>query len=204
MPTLNLTITLDGAELTHTCGPLCDCPRAMAATQMAIDEDRAERAAAPRPLSERLRGMRNADPEPEWFDQVAYQAELLENRDPSGAGAEAAAWAARTDAEDARTPTQRRDALRDAVAATVADLQRAQLLPVDHEYAYDPRAEISRVYAGSKIFAAELTGAKDTPAAHYVVTTSDETDDDGASERFTTDLNAVRAWLLAWAAAPRH
>jgi hypothetical protein len=207
MPDLKITIELPNSWNAHVCGGMCDCPKAIARAQAALDADRAQRGAEPRPLSERLHGMRNATPEPDWFDSVAFQAQQLEDlRDiQKTAGAQAAAWAASADAHDAATHSQRRDVLRDAVEATVRDLERAELLPVDHEYNYEPNAEISRVYAGTKVFAAELTGALDTPAAHYVVTTSDEADDDDdAAERFTTDVNAVRAWLLAWACVSRH
>jgi hypothetical protein len=209
MPELRITIELPDSLTGHVCGPDCDCPRALARTQGAIDAARIEDGRGPRLLSQRLHAMRNATPGPEWFDSVAFQAQQLEDlaalqhRD-SEATASAARWADAEDAADAATPTHRCDMLRDAIAATVRDLERAELLPVDHEYDYEPNAEISRVYTGTHVFAAELTGALDTPAAHYVVTTSDETDDEAAVERFTTDLNAVRAWLLAWACAPRH
>jgi len=209
MPDLHITIAIPGSWDAHVCDANCDCPRALARTQTAIDAARVEDGREPRPLSKRLHAMRHATPDPEWFDVVSFQAQQLEDlaalqhRDTT-AGTQAADWAATQDAADAATPTQRRDMLRDAIAATVRDLERAELLPVTHEYVHDPRAEISRVYAGTQVFAAEMTGKLDTPAAHYVVTTSDEVDDDAATERFTTDLNAVRAWLLAWACAPRH
>lgn len=208
MPDLNITITVDGADA-HVCGPDCDCPRALARTQVAIDAARVEDGREPRPLSKRLHAMRHATPEPEWFDVVSFQAQQLEDlaalqqRDTS-AGTQAAEWAAAADAADASTPTQRRDMLRDAIAATARDLERAELLPFNSEHTYDPDMEISRVYAGTQVFAAEMTGALDTPAAHYVVTTSDEVDRDAATERFTTDLNEVRAWLLAWCVAAMY
>lgn len=209
MPDLHITIDLPDSWAAHVCGPDCDCPRALARTQVAIDAARVEDGREPRLLSQRLRRMRNATPEPEWFDAVAFQAQQLEDlaalqRSDGDTGTQAARWAADADAADNATPTQRRDMLRDAIAATVRDLERAKLLPFNSEHTYDPAAEISGVYAGTKVFAAELTGALDTPAAHYVVTTADEADDEAAAERFTTDLNAVRAWLLAWACAPRH
>lgn len=209
MPDLHITIDLPGSWTAHVCDANCDCPRALARTQAAIDTARIEDGREPRPLSKRLHAMRHATPEPEWFDVVSFQAQQLEDlaalrQLDTSAGAQAAEWAAAEDATDAATPTQRRDMLRDAIAATVRDLERAELLPFNREHTYDPKMEISRVYVGTQVFTAEMTGAIDTPAAHYVVTTHDEVEDDSATERFTTDLNAVRAWLLAWACAPRH
>lgn len=208
MPHLDITIRLDGAKLTHDCGPNCDCPRAIARTQQAIDWDRNERGADPRALSERLRGMRNGSPEPEWFDAMAQRADTLETAcgiRASDAGAEAADWVARCDAEDAMTPAQRGEALRRTIEVTVRDLERASLVPLDHEYVYDANVGESLVWAGNRKFVADMTGSLDTPARHYRVTTSDdgaaEGTDGSRNERTTIDLAEVRAWLLAWAAA---
>jgi hypothetical protein len=207
MPHLDITIRLDGAVLTHDCGPNCDCPRAIARTQQAIDWDRSERGAEPRALSERLRGMRNGTPEPEWFDAMAQRADVLETacgiaaEMARGAGAEAAAWAARCDTEDARTPQQRATAMHAAIKATVRDLERAHLIPLDHEYVYDANVGESLVWAGNRKFVAAMTGELDTPAAHYLVTTSSDADDEPGTERTTNNVDEVRAWVLAWSAA---
>jgi hypothetical protein len=206
MPDLKITIELPNSWDAHVCGGMCDCPKAIARAQAALDADRAQRGAEPRPLSERLHGMRNATPEPDWFDSVAFQAQQLEDlRDIQQAAAgpaveQAARWA---NAADTATPDQRRDMLREALGATVRDLELAELLPVDYQYAYDPIAEISRVYAGIQVFAAELSGALDASDAHYAVTTSD-VPGGPVIQRLTADLNEVCAWLLAWACVSRH
>lgn len=203
MPHLDITIRLNGAELTHDCGPNCDCPRAIARTQQAIDWDRNERGAEPRALSERLRAMRQGSPEPEWFDAMAQRADVLETAcgiTASDAGAEASDWAARCDADDAMTPTQSAAALHRTIEATVRDLERAQLLPIDHECVHDAMGD-SLVWAGNRKFKACMTGSLDTPARHYLVTTSRDDDDEPGDERTTMDLAEVRAWLLAWGAA---
>jgi hypothetical protein len=203
MPHLDITIRLNGAELMHDCGPNCDCPLAIARTQQAIDWDRAERGAEPRALSERLRAMRHGTPEPEWFDAMAQRADVLETacgiRTPD-AGAEAAAWAAQCDAEDSATPAQRAAALHRTIEITVADLERAQLVPIDHEYVHDANVGESLVWAGNLKFVASMTGSLDTPARHYQVTTSDDKYDEPGDTRTTLDLAEVRAWLLAWGA----
>lgn len=203
MPNLTITVTVDDEHTVHVCGSDCDCPRALALTQEAIDADRAERGAQPRTLSERLHGMRHAAPSTHWFELAAVDAKALEAR-ATTAGGQAAAWAEACDASDAASPSERAASLHAVVAETFRLLERAELLPFQREHVYDPKMEITRVYAGTKVFAAELTGSLDTPAAHYAITTSDETDPDDASERFTTDIHAVSAWLLAWACAPRH
>lgn len=203
MPYLDITIRLNGAELTHDCGPTCDCPLAIARTQQAIDWDRAERGAEPRALSERLRAMRLGTPEPEWFDAMAQRAEVLETAcgiPARDAGAEAAAWAAQADAEDAMTPAERTAALHRTIEAAVADLERAQLVPIDHEYVRDVMGD-STVWAGNLKFTAAITGSVDTPATHYLVTTSRDDDTEPGTERTTNNLAQVRAWLLAWGAA---
>lgn len=204
MPHLDITIRLDGAELTHDCGPNCDCPRAIARTQQAIDWDRNERGAEPRALSERLRAMRHGSPEPEWFDAMAQRADVLEtacgmNAEANGAGDQAAAWVASCDAEDAMTPAERAAALQRTIEATVRDLERAELLPLDHEYVHNPMGD-SVVWAQHLKFTANMTGSLDTPARHYQVTTSDDRYDEPGDTRTTIDLAEVRAWLIAWGA----
>ena len=204
LPYLDITIRLNGAELTHDCGPTCDCPRAIARTQKAIDWDRSERGSEPRALSERLRAMRQGTPEPEWFDAMAQRADVLEtacgmNAEARDAGAQAAGWAAQCEAEDAMTPGERAAALHRTIEATVADLERAELIPIDHEYVHDFMGE-SLVWARNLKFKASMTGSLDTPATHYLVTTSSDADDVRDGERTTNNLDQVRAWLLAWGA----
>ncbi len=206
MPHLDITIRLNGAELTHECGPNCDCPQAIARTQQAIDWDRAERGAPARDLSERLRAMRHGTPEPEWFDAMAQRADVLETAcgmkaEANDAGAQAAAWAAQCDAEDAMTPSERATALHRTIQETVRDLERASLIPVDHEYVRDANVGESLVWAGNLKFVAGMTGELDTPAARYLVTTSNDAEDEPTTERITNNLATVRAWLLAWGAA---
>ena len=211
MPDLNITITVDGATA-HVCGGMCDCPKAITRAQNAIDTDRAERGTQPRGLSERLRGMRHGAPGPEWFDAMAQRADVLETAcgmretardvvaDTSGARTEAATWAARCDADDAMTLRQRAAALHDAVEATVRDLERAELILIDHEYVHDANVGESLVWAGNLKFVAGMTGQLDTPATHYLIRTSRDDDDEPGTERTTNNLAEVRAWLLAWGA----
>lgn len=216
MPDLTITIpaftlTLEGANVTtkHECEPECDCPTALARVQLAIDTDRRRNGVQQRPLSGRIYEMRNAAPPSSWFDDIGYEVSLIETVHTnlsSKAADDAAAWAARCEASDAATPAERAAALHTTVEGVVADLARAELLPVDHEYAMS--AGESRVYSGNLRFHAAMTGALDAPAAHYVITTFDDDgdpDNDGSGvERFTTDLGAVRSWLIAWAAAATY
>lgn len=206
MPHLDITIRLDGAELTHDCGPTCDCPRAIARTQQAIDWDRSERGAEPRDLSERLRAMRHGSPEPEWFDAMAQRADVLETAcgikaEQGDAGAQAAAWAAQCDADDAATPAERLKAMHAAVEATVSDLERANLIPIDHELDIDRNRGEANVWARNLRFTVGMTGSLDKPARHYLVITSRDDDDKPGDDRTTNNLAEVRAWLLAWGAA---
>lgn len=205
MPDLNIIITVDGAA-GHVCGGMCDCPRAIARYQDAIDTDRAEHGTPPRGLSERLHGMRNGAPGPDWFDAMAQQAQTLEARaaaaDQPGTGA-LAAWAARCDASDAATPAQRFDALDATIETTVMDLARAELLPPDHLSDVDLDARQSLVFVGNHLFTATLH-KPDAPAARYRITTSTRDDTGPSSERITADLNEVRAWLLAWCVAAMY
>lgn len=197
----------------HTCAPDCDCPTALANTQEAIDTARAEEGRPQRGLSERLHAMRHAAPSTEWFEAVAQEAVILETRAATRVvkdailqqqpGTDAAAWVASCDADDAMTPQQRAVAMHTAVGQTVKLLERAALLPLDHEYVLDANVGESYVWAGNLKFVVGMTGSIDTPANQYVVTTSsddsNEPDDPARTERFTVDLNTVRAWLLAWA-----
>ncbi len=205
MPHLDITIRLNGAELTHECGPNCDCPQAIARTQQAIDWDRAERGAPARDLSERLRAMRHGTPEPEWFDAMAQRADVLETAcgmkaEASDPGAEAAAWAAQCDADDAASPAERLRAMYAEVENTVADLERSSLIPVDHEHDIDTKLGEARVFAGNLRFTVCMSGSLDIPARHYLVMTSADDDDEPGDERTTNNLADVRAWLLAWGA----
>lgn len=205
MPDLNITITVDGADA-HVCGGMCDCPKAITRAQTAIDSDRAEHDVPARGLSERLHGMRNGAPGPDWFDAMAQQAETLEARaaaaDNPASGA-LAAWAARCDASDAATPAQRFAALDATIETTVMDLARAEILPPDHLSDVDMDARQSLVFVGDQMFVAALHGAS-APTARYRVTTSTQDDTGPSSERITADLNEVRAWLLAWCVATMH
>lgn len=211
--TLNVPDTMAHTVATsgpHTCAPDCDCPTALARTQEAIDAARTQEGRPQRGLSERLLAMRYAAPGTAWFEAMAQEAVILETRAATRIlkdkilqqqpGTEAAAWVAAGDAHDAMTPQQRAVAMHAAVEQTVTLLERAALLPLDHEYVLDPNVGQSRVYAGNLKFVADMTGSLDTPANQYLVTTSRDDDDQLGQERFTVDLNTVRAWLLAWAA----
>lgn len=179
------TITVHDAEITpeHACGPNCDCPAALARTQQAIDTARAQDGLPGRPLSERLHAMRHATPDSAWFEHAATEARQLET---------------------SRTPDDRpRDqikAMHETVRDTVLDLERADLIPTDHEYTYVSGMQECHVYTGNLRFIVGMTGMSDTPANCYVVSTSSDADDEPVTERFADDVGVVRAWLLAWAA----
>ena len=116
---------------------------------------------------------------------------------------QAAAWAASCEALDAASATERLVALHRVMDATVDDLERAELVPDD--YQYTPRLSIGefRILTGNLEFRAGMTGSLDTPAAHFIVTTSDDDDPGIAMERTTTDLGQVRAWLMSWTVGAR-
>jgi hypothetical protein len=212
VPDLNITITVDGADA-HVCGSMCDCSRAIARYQEAIDSDRAEHGTQPRGLSERLLGMRNGAPRHEWFVGMAQQAEILEARAASAVlpdvivrdapASQVAAWAASCDASDAAMPAQRFAALDAAITSTVKDLERAELLPPNYVSDADLDARQSLVFVGNHLFTAALHG-QNAPAARYRVTTSTQDETGPSSDRITADLNEVRAWLLAWCVAAMY
>lgn len=114
---------------------------------------------------------------------------------------QAAQWAASCEAADAATPAERLTTMYAAVEDTVRLFERAGLLPADYQYVQDTGWQVARVYVGDLRFVVGMTGSLDTPAAHYVVTTSSDVADVHGSERFTRDLGEVRAWLAAWAVA---
>lgn len=139
------------------------------------------------------------NPEPAW-QPLAIEAGAPLPKRPTDAGAQAARWAARCEASDAATPAVRLTALYAAVSDTILILERAQLLPADHEHG--PNAwEAYLCTVGNQRFAAAMTGSLDTPARHYIVTTTSDDEEGPGVERFTMDLNQVRAWLLSWAVA---
>ena len=97
-------------------------------------------------------------------------------------GADAARWASQVrEASDAAPYAERLAALYAAVADTILILERAQPLPADHEHG--PNAwEAYLCTVGNQRFAAALTGSLDTPARHYIVTTtSDDEEGPGAN-----------------------
>lgn len=203
MNDLNITITLTGAGAAHVCGPDCDCPHALARTQIAIDTARTQDGREPRPLAERLRSMRNGAPEPEWFDTMAYQAERLQDlldreRDHVTAQyrTQLAARAASADLPMGPDFVSLWNALED----TVDTLRMAELLPDDAELVHDGPAGIATLHTGPFKFVARFIEAGPIKAAQYQVTTWREVEDEPATERFTVGLDHVRAWCVAWAA----
>lgn len=201
MPEVTITITTSDTDHVHTCDPNCDCPRALALTQEAIDADRFERGAAPRLLSERLHAMRYATPSRQWFELASVEAARLETAAQPVEARQAAAWAASADEQDAWTPKERASHLQAAMTDLVKILSRGGVLPADAELVHDPAGYESRVIAGNLCFVASLTGSIDTPARGYVVTTTDDGQADGGpEERATVDLDMVRAWFTFWAA----
>lgn len=115
--------------------------------------------------------------------------------------AQAAEWAAACEALDAASPAVRLAALQATVEATVNDLERAGLVPADYEYVPDTNVGEFRILTGNLQLRATMTGTLDTPAAHFIVITSDDDDPGVAMERTTTDLGAVRAWIMSWTVA---
>lgn len=208
--TTSITITISDDRDPHVCDPMCDCPTALYRTQAAIDTARREDRAQPRGLSERLQAMRYAAPTTAWFEEMALEAARLETMAATSRvrdwilrdhpDSDAAVWAAECDAADAMTPTESAAALHRTIEATVRDLERAQLLPIDHECVHDAMGD-SLVWAGNRKFKACMTGSLDTPARNYLVTTSRDDDDEPGAERITNNLADVRAWLLAWGVA---
>lgn len=206
MPEVTITITTSDTDRVHTCDSNCDCPRALALTQDAIDADRVDRGAKARPLSERLHAMRYAAPTRDWFERAAGDARALEAEVARPIAArQASAWATRTDDEDAWTPRQRVDHLQAAVSNAVRILAMGGVLPADHELVHDDALHESRVIVGNLVFVAGITGSIDSPANGYRVTTTNENRPDGdPEERATVDLDLVQAWLVFWAAETVH
>jgi hypothetical protein len=229
---LNITITVDGATA-HVCGGMCDCPKAIARAQEAIDADRAQHGGMPRRLSERIRGMRNAAPSERWFDVVGREADRLEDLLDRERGYTQAANArilelqSRAYQASATIPSivpsaptgplpmaSNMDAalvlmLRSTVAHTVDILRRAECLPELHELVMITNG--AHLYAGPAPFVVRLADDQtdNPPAGRYVVFTTDENADgsepgDAVFQRFTNDLDDVRAWLTAWAVAIAH
>lgn len=142
----------------------------------------------------------------EGFDAwlAAHDAETVRSAlNTATPGAQAAAWAASCEALDAASATERLAALHRVMDATVDDLERAELVPDDYEYVPDTNVGEFRILTGNLQFRAGMTGSLDTPAAHFIVTTSDDDDPGIAMERTTTDLGQVRAWLMSWTVGAR-
>lgn len=233
MPDLNITITVDGATA-HVCGGMCDCPKAVARAQEAIDADRAQHGGKPRRLSERIRGMRNGAPSEQWFDVVGREADRLEDlldreRDHTEAAnarileLQSRAYQAAGTIPSIVPPVaapgplpmaSNMDAalvlmLRSAVAHTVDILQRAECLPSGHELVMITNG--AHLYGGPNVFVVRLADDEpgNPPTGRFVVFTTDDDADgtgpgDAMFQRFTNDLDDVRAWLTAWSVAIVH
>lgn len=205
MNDMSITITLTGAGTAHVCDPDCDCPRALARTQTAIDTARTQDGHEPRPLAERLRSMRNAAPEPEWFDTMAYQAERLQDlldRERDHVTAQyRTQLAARTASADLPMGPDFVSLL-NTLEDTDDMLRTAQLLPDDAELVHDRTAGTVSLYTGPYKFVARFIEAGPIKAAQYQVTTWHivQDDDEPLTERFTVGVDHVRAWCVAWAA----
>jgi hypothetical protein len=120
---------------------------------------------------------------------------------PATPAAQAAAWAASCEALNAASPAARLAALQAAVESTVDDLERADLVTSDYRYEADTNIGEFRVTTGNRQLRAMMTGSLDTPAAHFLVITSDDDDPGIAMQRTTTDLKQVRAWIMSWTVA---
>lgn len=205
MNDLNITITLTGAGTAHVCGTTCDCPRAIATAQAAIDADRTARGAEPRPLADRIRGMRHAAPAPEWFDAMAYQAERLQDlldRERDHVTAQyRTQLTARTASADLPTGPDF-VSLWNALEETVDILRMGELLADDAELVHDGAAGTVSLYSGPYKFQAKFIEAGPVKAAQYYVTTTSEITGEDAwnTERYTIGLDHVRAWCVAFAA----
>lgn len=205
MNDLSITITLTGAGTAHVCGPDCDCPRAIARTQTAIDTARTQDGCEPRPLAERLRSMRNGAPEPEWFDTMAYQAERLQDlldRERDHVTAQyRTQLAARTASADLPMGPDF-VSLWNALEETVDILRMGELLPDDAELVRAGAAGTVSLYSGPYKFQVQFIEAGPVKAAQYHVTTTSEITGEDAwnTERYTIGLDHVRAWCVAFAA----
>lgn len=222
MPDLSITIPeqtiiIHDAHIApgRPCTPDCDCPVVLARTQQAIDTARAQDGRPARPLSERLYAMQYATPDTAWFVAASADAAALERATPGDTTPSTPMPAIFQPAEYPSLHLAADLAPRDRIAAmhlvvrdTVLDLERADLIPTDHEYTFVSGMQECHVYTGNLRFIVGMTGMVDTPANCFVVTTScDDCDDcDGVpgTERFADDLDTVRAWLLAWAAGAAY
>lgn len=201
MNDMSITITLTGAGTAHVCNTMCDCPRAIARYQDAIDTDRAQRGDEPRPLAERLRGMRNGAPEPEWFDTMAYQAERLQDLLVREREHVTAQYRAQLATAAPPLPIGLDFvSLWGVLKDTVEMLRTADMLPDDAELEHDGPAGIATLHTGPFKFVARFIEAGPIKAAQYQVTTWRAVEDEPATERFTIGLDHVRAWCVAWAA----
>lgn len=233
MTDVNITITVDAPGGTaHVCGGMCDCPKAIARAQEAIDTDRAQHGREPRALGERIRGMRNAAPAEQWFDTIAYQADrltdlldrerghteaanarILELQSRAYQAASTIPSATQQPAPGTATPlpvaTNMHAALvmmlMSTVEHTLTILELAELLPKGHRIMQ--MTDGARLYAGALMFVARVTdGEVRESAGQFAVTMTTEptTGSFDTDDRTTTDLDDVRAWLTAWAVAIVH
>lgn len=195
----SFTITVDAASA-HQCDAACGCPAAVAVAQAAIDADREHRGAEPRSLGDRVRGMRHATPPAAWFDMIGRHVDRLVDLLDRERGYTAAAQLQIIELQR-RRGTDPLGAMHDAVADTVRVLILAELMPSGHEYGVHQGTQDVHLNVGAHGLVVGMTGSQDSPANHYVVTTTDDGTEQ-TRERFTLDLDDVRAWVTAWLVDP--